>query len=154
MHLLFVLAYMRDNQKPFELALVTPPRGLFSRILKRLGLEKQLRIVERHLGFFTGLLAVFIFLSIFAFVGLKEVFDESNLGPFLSLVFSDPGMVLKNWQSFSLSVFESMPAAYFAVFLIPLALFLLLIKMAGADFEKLLLIVKSINRQNKKSRQG
>ena len=149
MHRWFVLLSMRDNQeKPFEYGvLVTPPRGLFSRIIKRLGLEKQLRIVRQRLGFFTVLLGVFLFLSIFAFIGLRQVLAESSFGPYLSLIFSDPGIVLKYWDSFLFSVFESMPGTGITLFLTALALLLFLVKLASLSLEKFHLMIKSIKKQ-------
>ena len=115
MHPLSVLVYMRDNQeKSFEYETsVTPeaipgrlkhapkpslvPRGLFSRIIKRLGLEKELTIVRRNLKFFTTLLVMFLVLSVFAFIGVKHVLATSSFGPFLYLAFSDSGIVIKYW---------------------------------------------------------
>ena len=123
------------------------PRGLFSRIIKRLGFEKQLDVVKRHLKFFVPALLVFVFLSIFAFIGLKQVLVQSSFGPFLSLIISDPKMVLKYWQSFLLSVFESMPGAYILFFLITLALFLLFVRSAGIYVEKLFSLTKLISKQ-------
>ncbi len=123
------------------------PRGLFSRIIKRLKLERQLRIVQKHLGFFAVLLGVFLFLSIFAFVGLKQVLAESSFGPYLSLVFSDPGIVLKYWNSFLFSVFESMPGTGIALFLTAFAFLLLLVKLASSSLEKFYLVVKSVRKQ-------
>ena len=148
---------MREVQgnKPFGCRTpAIPPRGLFSRIIKRLKLEKQLRIVQRRLGFFAVLLGVFLFLSIFAFVGLKQVLAESGFGPYLSLIFSDPGIVLKYWDSFLLSVFESMPGAGIAIFLAALALLLLLVKLASSSLEKFYLVVKSVRKSRFVSRQS
>lgn len=124
-----------------------PPRGLFLRIIKRLGLEKQLDVARRHLGFLVSALLVFVFLSIFAFIGLQQVLTQSNFSPFLSLIFSDPKMVLKYWQSFLLSIFESMPGVHISIFIIPLALFLLFVRLAGIYFEKFLSLIKLINKQ-------
>jgi hypothetical protein len=139
---------MRDERQIFtRISPATPPRGLFSRIIKRLGLEKQLDVARGHLEFFVPALLVFVFLSIFAFIGLKQVLTQSSFGPFLSLIFSDPKMVLKYWQSFLLSIFESMPGAYILFFLIPLALFLLFVRLAGIYFEKLSSLIKLINKQ-------
>jgi len=139
---------MRDERRIFTyISPAAPPRGLFSRIIKRLKLEKQLGMARKHLGFFVSALLIFVFLSVFAFIGLKQVLIQSSFGPFLSLIFSDPKMVLKYWQSFLLSVFESMPGAYLLFFLIPLALFLLFVRLAGVYFEKFLSLMKLINKQ-------
>ncbi len=139
---------MRDERRIFtRISPAAPPRGLFSRIIKRLGLEKQLQIVRRHLGFFAALLGVFLFLSIFAFVGLRQVLTESSFGPYLSLILSDPGIALKYWDSFLFSIFESMPGAGIALLLTALALLLLLIKSTSSSLEKFYLVIKSIKKQ-------
>ncbi len=123
------------------------PRGLFARIMKRLGLERQLQIIKRNLGFFVGGLVVFVFLSVFAVIGLHEVLAESSFGPYLSLVFSDPWMILKNWHSFAFSVFESVPGANLVILLFAMAILLMLIRLVDAYFNKFLSIIKNINKQ-------
>lgn len=122
------------------------PRGLFARIIKRLGLERQLQIIKRNLGFFVGGLAVFVLLFIFAVIGLREVLAESSFGPYLSLVFSDPWMVLKNWHSFVFSVFESIPGASIVILLFAIAVLLTLVRFVSIYLNKSLLIIKNINK--------
>ena len=126
---------------------VTPPRGLFSRIISRLGLERELKLVRRHLGFFSAATAIFLFLSVFAFIGLKDVLAESNFGPFLALAFSDPSIVIKYWHSFSLSLFESIPGAALALLLLPLALLLLFVRFVSGSVQKFSDIMRSINKK-------
>lgn len=152
MHPLFVLLYMREEKsKSFEYKVsVTPPRSLFSRIIKRLGLEKQLRVVKRHLGFSTVILAFFIILSVFTVIGLKHELAESNFGPLISLVFSDPDAVLKYWHSFILSFFESAPTIAIFTFLFTLALITFFIRYVIVYLEKFLLLLKSIRKPSKK----
>ncbi len=134
---------MLDDQNR---ALIPPHRGLFRKIIKRLGLEKELQVVEEHIKFFVFILSSFVVLSVFAVIGMKEVLAESSFGPFLSLIFSDPGVVLSYWQSFALSVFESMPFGYVTICLTLLALILFFSKLAGAYLEKSVLIIKTINK--------
>jgi hypothetical protein len=139
---------LEDRENLFDyLRPPKPPRGLFARVIKRLGLEKQLGIARRHLRFFAALLGVFIFLSIFAFIGLRQVLAESGFGPYLSLIFSDPGAVLKYWDSFLFSVFESIPGVGIAIFLAALAFLLLIIRLASSSLEKFYLTAKFIRRQ-------
>lgn len=139
---------MRDERRIFtRISPATPPRGLFSRIIKRLKLEKQLRLVKKHLAFFASFFVVFLILSVFAFIGFKHVLAESDLGPFVSLMFSDPGMVLKYWQSFALSVFESAPAGMIFILLITVSFLLFLAKFLGASFEKFSLLARSIRKR-------
>ena len=149
MHPLSVLVYMRDNQeKPFEYeASVTPPRGLFSRIIKRLGLEKELTLVKGNLKFFTALLAMFLTLSVFALIGVKHVLATSSFGPFLYLAFSDPGIVIKYWHSFLFAAFESMPGVAIAGLIFSLAFLILFVRFAVFAIEKTAILIKSINKQ-------
>jgi len=151
MHPLSVLVYMRDSQKDNRLfedtASETPPRGLFSCIIKRLGLEKELILVKRYLGLFIGLLVIFLFLSVFAFIGIKQVLADSNFGPFISLIFSDPGIVIKYWRSFGYAAFESMPGITATALLFSVAFLMLFIRLVASAFEKFFIVIKSINKQ-------
>jgi len=123
------------------------PKGLFSRIIKRLGLEKELILVKRYLGFFTGLLVIFLFLSVFAFIGIKHVLAESSLESFISLIFSDPGIVIKYWHSFAFAAFESMPGITATALLFSVAFLMLFVRLVALTFEKLFIVIKSINKQ-------
>lgn len=150
MHPLCVLIYMRDDQenRPFEnIASETPPRGLFSRVIKRLGLEKELALIKNNLKFFSALLVIFLFLSVFALIGMKHILAESSFGPFVSLVFSDPGIVIKYWRSFAFAAFESMPGITAAALFFSVAFLMLFIRLAVFTFEKLFITIKSINKQ-------
>ena len=142
------ITIMRDNQnRPLEYKALPVPRGLFSRIIKRLGLEKDMELIKTHLGFFTALFGAFLVLSVFAVIGLRQVLAESNFGPFISLVFSDPGMVLKYWQSFSLSIFESAPGFYITTVLTLSALILLFIKLTAEYLGRLSLTLRAVKKQ-------
>ena len=141
MHPLFVLVYMRDKQENYI------PRGLFSRIIKRLGLEKELAIVKSNLKFFTTLLVTFLILSVFAFIGVKHVLATSSFGPFLYLAFSDPGIVIKYWHSFMFAAFESMPGVVIAGLIFSLAFLILFVRFAVFAIEKTATLIKSINKQ-------
>jgi len=157
---------MRDKQvnQPFEYETsVTPeaipgrlkhapkpslvPRGLFSRIIKRLGLEKELAIVRGNLKFFTTLLVIFLVLSVFAFIGVKHVLATSSFGPFLYLAFSDSGIVIKYWHSFTFAAFESMPGVAIAGLIFSLAFLILFVRFAVFAIEKTAILIKSINKQ-------
>ena len=140
---------MRDNQeKSFEYeALAAPPRSLFSRIIKRLGLEKELALIKGNLKFFSTLLVIFLVLSVFAFIGVKYVLAESSFGPFISLMFSDPGVVIKYWHSFTFAAFESMPGITAAALFLSVAFMILFIRLAAFAVERFFIIIKSINKQ-------
>ena len=146
---LFILRPMQeDKEQTFGyINPIRPKRGLFSRIIRRLGLEEKLRSVKRNLGLFIAAFIFFAALFGAAFVVLKQLTAESNLGPFLSLIFSDPQAVLKYWDSFALSILESIPGFTAFVFLLSTAFLLLLIRSIILYFGKLLSIIKSIRKQ-------
>lgn len=133
----------------FEIDPVTPPLGLFPRIIKRLGLEKELSLVKKHLGFFVTLFAVFLILSIFSFIGLRQVLKESSFGSFLSLIFSDPKIVLIYWHSFIFSIFESMSWISVFLLLFAVALLLLFVRLAVISADKLSILIKNIKSNQK-----
>jgi hypothetical protein len=140
---------MRDNQEnSFEhISPTTPPRGLFSRVMKRLGLEKEMALVKRHLGFFVALFIIFLVLSVFAYVGIKQVLAESSFGPFVSLLFSDPAIVIKYWQNFILATFESMPGVATTALFLSMAFLLLFVRFSALAIERLFIVFKLINKQ-------
>lgn len=150
MHPLFVLVYMRDEREnqPFEyVASVTPPRGLLSRVIKRLGLEKELVLVRGNLKFFTTLLVMFLILSVFAVIGVKHVLATSSFGPFLYLVLSDPSVVIKYWHSFLFAAFESIPGIAIAGLVFSLAFLMLFVRFVVFAIEKIAVLIKLINKQ-------
>ena len=142
MHPLSVLVYMENYI----------PRGLFSRIIKRLGLEKELALVKGNLKFFTALLVIFLTLSVFALIGVKHVLAESSFGPFISLIFSDPGVVIKHWHSFTFAVFESIPGITGMALFLSVAFLVLFIRLAAFAVERFFMVIKSINKQKYGSR--
>ena len=125
------------------------PEGLVSRIMRRLGLEQQLRIVRRHAGFFAGLTLVFGVLFIFAIIGFREVMTESSFGPYVSLIFSDPGAVARYWHSFVLSLEESLPGLSLALLLFVSAVVLLMIRLVARAGEKIMHINHTIHHGNR-----
>ena len=137
----------QENQSFGHAILATPPRSLFSRIIKRLGLEKELALVKANLKFFGALLGVFLVLSVFAVIGIKHFLAESSLGSYISLAFSDPSIVVKYWHSFMFATFESTPGMMATALLFSVAFLLLFIRLVAFSIEKLSVITKSINKQ-------
>lgn len=135
------IIYMRSNNSSL------PPKDLFPRIIKRLGLEKELSLVKRYAGFFSVLLIVFIVLSIFAFIGVKSVLKESGLLPFLSLIVSDPFMVVKYWDSFLFLVFESAPGFALAGLIFSFAFTMLFARFVFFAIDKISNNLKLIAKQ-------
>ncbi len=135
------IIYMRSNNSSL------PPKDLFPRIIKRLGLEKELILVKKNAEFFSVLLIIFIVLSVFAFIGVKSVLKESGFLPFFSLVFSDPGMVVNYWDSFLFLIFESAPGFLFAGFIFSFALVMLFARFVFFAIDKIFNTLKLITNQ-------
>ncbi len=137
----------RSGKAPEEL-----PRGLFSHIIKRLGFEKELIFVKRYILFFSCLLVAFILLSALAFIGIREVLARSSFGPFLSLIFSDPVIVVLHWKSFVLAFAESMPLLSLSLLLFALAFMLLFLRWSVYGLEKFFILMRKINSQKYEQR--
>jgi len=139
---------MQNKEESFDsISPIRPPRGLFSRIIKRLGLEKELILVQKYLKFFVILFAIFLALSIFAFIGAKHMLAESSFGPFISLIFSDPDAVIRYWRSFLFATSESMPGIVVAGLAFSLAFLMLFIRFVVFAIDKTAILIKTINKQ-------
>lgn len=95
----FVFIYMR----------IELPEGILERIMARLKAEQRLLTIKRRLTIFSfGLIG-----SATAFIPAYKMaqLEISNSGflQFFSLLFSDFGIVVVYWQSFVLSLLETLP---------------------------------------------
>lgn len=123
---------------------VPVPQGLFARVIKRLGLEKQLQIVKRHLGWFIALLVVVLGIAFIAFLKFHDVLGESSFGPYLSLLRSDPLLMLRYWRSYGYSLFEALPSFALTIVFFSLGCLLLVLKIVMVTIEQWKLIKKSM----------
>jgi hypothetical protein len=137
----------RENQPFWHVEPAAHPEDLLSRVIKRLGFEKELVLIKRHLKFFSMLFAVFLVLSIFAFIGVEHVLQESSFGPFLSLLFSDPGIIIKYWHSFMFAAFESVPGVTISALLFSIAFLMLFMRLIAVAIEKMFVTANSIKKQ-------
>lgn len=123
------------------------PKDIFSRITKRLGLEKQLILTKNHLRIFLVLSSAFVLLSISAVMGLKALLKQSSFIEFSSLLFSDPDMVSKYWKSFLLSTVESFPGFAVAGLILSVAFFMLFLRFFIFAIEGVFSILSLIKKQ-------
>ncbi len=115
---------------------VPVPSGLFSRIMRRLGLEKQLQVVRRNFGWFlAGLFAVTLICAA-ATLGLRRVLAYSSFGPFAHLIISDPHTIVRYWHPLAFSIAESLPGAWVLFVLVPLAAVLLLARLVSVSLSR------------------
>lgn len=110
---------------------IEPSVGLEKRIIKRIALQNKLALRRKlafiHAGFVASTIA-FIW-AIFTF---GKAFLQSAFWTLAKLIFSDTGLVLKNWVDFAYSLLETLPIFGIVLILLPVfALFML----AGAYFK-------------------
>ena len=132
MHPFVVLVYRhmrKDYEKLFtHLEPPEPPEGLLNKIMARIHEEEQLLSTKRRLILFS----IPVIISAGAFIPVINAFQaefaQSGFSQFLSLMFSDFGLVMVNWQNFGLGVLESLPAMSIAALLTTTLVFLWSIK--------------------------
>lgn len=102
MHPLFVLYSMEE---------------LFLRIMNRIHKEQRLLVIKRRIAVFSVILVGCVIALLPAFNMVKIALAESGFMQFLSLLFSDFGVVASYWQSFALTLLESLPILSLTIFL-------------------------------------
>lgn len=113
----FVLIYM-------SIKYVEPPSGLFERIVNRIHKEQRLLTIRRRIAIFSVGLSGSSVVFIPVFKMLSAELAESGFIQFLSLLFSDFSIVARYWQSFVLTLLETLPAISLIVFLTIIFVFL------------------------------
>jgi len=106
--------------------------------MDRIHREKQLLTVRRRIFIFSFIFIVSIIAIIPVFHGLEKAISDSGFLQFLSLIFSDFKIVMTYWQSFALSLLESLPVLNLALFLVVVLAFLESIKFLVKDIKIIL----------------
>lgn len=124
----------QDYEKLFTFLPAPDPSGeLYQKIILRLRREEKfLSLRKRMIIFSFGLIgSVIAFLP--AWQWLKTGLVESGFTQFLSLFFSDTGIIAAYWQNFALTLLESLPVMSLAVFLTIAFIFLNSLKSLYKD---------------------
>ena len=135
------------NGKIKYIASQNPPRGLFTTIIKRLGLEKSLRVTKKHLIFTSIVFIVACVALVFAINFLKHELAESEFSPFALLFFSDTSFVLSHSRDFILAFLESIPAVRITIVLGTVILLLVVLKLVVQYTDKISQLLKSIHKK-------
>ncbi|KKR34564.1 MAG: hypothetical protein UT67_C0012G0007 [Candidatus Magasanikbacteria bacterium GW2011_GWA2_40_10] len=103
--------------------LIEPSDGLLNKILNKIKQEKRLSLIKKRLIGFS--LAIFFSAGAIvpAFFILKKELFLSGFYRFLSVSFSDFGLIVVNWRDFSLVLLESLPATSIIMTMIFLLVF-------------------------------
>lgn len=131
----------------------TPPPGLFARIIRRLGLERQLSGLKRHAGAIAASLVVIAVFAAWALHILMQVLRWSNFGPFARLAFTNPDIMVHQRGAYVFSILESIPALEVALFCAALASVLALVRWLAGDVERYQRIMNRIHNQHDEHHQ-
>ena len=96
--------------------LVEPPKGLGMRILAKISDEEK-HSAKIKTWVFGGSTAISFVLSLWAVTNLAGGIKETGFWQYLSLIFSENGMVLAYWRELSFSLIESLPIVGLILFL-------------------------------------
>ncbi len=124
----------KDCEKLFShLETPEPPEGLFDKIMQRIHKEQLFLTLKRRIILFSMALAGSAAALISTFRILQTGLVESGFMEFLSLFFSDFGVVTAQWQNFTLALMEALPAVSIAAFLAAIFIFLEALKFLIRD---------------------
>ena len=122
------------------------PRGLFRKIMFRLGCEKSLKINKKRLLISSLGFLFAIVLFVFAFRFLTHELLESEFGPVISLSISDTQAVFAYAGDFTMAFLESIPVFYITVLLAATMLLLIGIKFVLQYAGKISSLLKLIHK--------
>ena len=107
---------------------------LFEKIMRRIG-EEQRFAAKRRLVFISLGAIVSLAVLVPAFNLARTNLAESGFLQFLSLAFSDFGIIIAYWQSFAMSLLETIPAISLAMFFVVIFMFLGSLKLLAKDIK-------------------
>jgi len=129
-----------DENKHFipDISPTKPPKRLFWVVIKRLKLEKNLKIFKEKFSIFLTVLIISIILVAAAIFIFNSELAESESGFLFSLLFSDTGIVLSYYKNFVLAVLESMPVVSINASLAAILLLTISLRFVVGYYDKIL----------------
>lgn len=100
----------RDDAPWEEIELTRPPARLLSQITNRIRIERKLQASRKKAVYFLIALGGSLAALAGTFIALHGAFVQSEFFETLSLLYSDPEVIMANLNSFALSLLESLPA--------------------------------------------
>jgi hypothetical protein len=104
----------RFRQLLAEISRPEPPRGLLHAVLSRVAFEKRRQALKRKLAFHAVLTTALVAALAWSIVAAVSVMAGSGNLQYLSLAFTDTGIVLANWSMYATTVLESLPVGHLA----------------------------------------
>jgi hypothetical protein len=110
---------IQNLQKIFKkIENIEPSRGLEEKILKAIAMENSQKVAKKLMFARMGLAASLGALVYTLFV-FGKTFLESDFWNLAKLVFSDTGIIAKNFSNFSVSLLETLPIVEISAMLVP-----------------------------------
>lgn len=109
---------------------VKPPKGLKQAVFKRIELEKLKSLSRKKMYLRLGFVASGLSSVVTSVVLGKEIMS-SEFYSLVLLIFSDIQTVAILWQSYVLSLLETLPTVSIAVTLLPVFIFMTLLRQYG-----------------------
>lgn len=126
----------KDYEKLFaRFAQPEPPENLFNKVMRRIRQEQRLSALKRRFAIFSFVMVCCIAAFIPTFKMAQTEFSESQFLQFLSLIFSDFGIVISQWQSFVLVLLESLPVVSIIALLSIIFTLLVSLKFLARDIK-------------------
>lgn len=112
--------WQSPGKDPFEdIKIIAPPRNLSVRILDYIR-RKDLTVSQRVVIVAIVGLAMSVGVLGITAVMFSGAFMQSEMLQFLSLIITDPKVILTGWYDYTFSLLESMPITYITAFLVAL----------------------------------
>ena len=123
------------SKKSLQFDLIEPPAGLLGKVMDGIAEERRLIPIKQRIFILSLGLAGAIVCFFPAFKMLKTGFSESGFWQFFSLIFSDAGVVLANWQNYVSSLLETLPVMSLILFLAVIFFVLEFLKLLSRDMK-------------------
>jgi hypothetical protein len=109
----------QDYQKLFSyISTQEPSQELLGKIMSRIEGERKMVAIKRKIIVFSVGLAGSILALVPAFKMVWDGISSSGFAQFLSLLFTDSEVVMAYWQSFAMTLLESLPMFSIILFLV------------------------------------
>ncbi|MGE5393041.1 MAG: hypothetical protein ACM3NH_04850 [Candidatus Saccharibacteria bacterium] len=99
----------QNHEKNQESPEIAVPDGLLHKIMDRIEIERRKALARRRLGIFVAFLSLIALLSYPVWRTFQAEASYSGFFHYLSLAFSDFGLVTDYWQDYSLGLLETLP---------------------------------------------
>lgn len=110
---------------------ISVPKNLFTNIMHRIDGEQVHKVMRRRFFAVSSLCAVIAAFLIPAVSVVQQEFAQTGLVEYLSLIVSDFGEVVANWQDYLLGILESVPVTGIIELLTGVFMLLISLKFAS-----------------------